>query len=187
MAHAVPSQVCDLIGEIFPDLATEQAVLGQSGNRRANDVRAVLDLLARIPEELIRLSAKDSALFWANSSALRNGWEDRNPSNNHVFSRPIGRAEHTSLFEIMRLLAKCPDEAPAPDSTGLEFLPDHLFRQGLRTQLSSANSALMNHEYRATAVLGGSVVEALLLGALEQEGESKVRAAAKGAPKKGLN
>jgi len=187
MAHAVPSQVCDLIAEIFPDLATEQAAMGQSGNRRANDVRAVLDLLARIPEELIRLSAKDSALFWANLSALRNEWEDRNPSNNQVFSRPIGRAEHTSLFEIKRLLAKCPDEASAPDTTGLKFLPDDLFREGLRTDLSSANSALMNHEYKATAVLGGSVVEALLLWALEQEGEPKVRATAKGAPKKGLN
>ena len=43
-------------------------------------MRAVLDLTASIPEELIRLSAGDDVLFWANLSALRNAWEDMKPS-----------------------------------------------------------------------------------------------------------
>src|ERR1022692_3824160 len=167
MAHAVPSQVCNFIVKIFPDLDAEPAEKGQHGNRRATDVRAVLDLLGRIPDELIRLSADDDALFWANASALRNAWEDRVPSTNHLLARPLSGAEHTSLFEVKRLLAKCPDEAPAVQTTGLEFLPNDRFRDGLRTDISSANSALLNHEYKAASVLGGSVVEALLLWGLE--------------------
>ena len=187
MAHAVPSQVCNFIVKIFPDLDAEPAEKGQHGNRRATDVRAVLDLLGRIPDELIRLSADDDALFWANASALRNAWEDRVPSTNHLLARPLSGAEHTSLFEVKRLLAKCPDEAPAVQTTGLEFLPNDRFRDGLRTDISSANSALLNHEYKAASVLGGSVVEALLLWGLEKEGEQKVRAIAMGAPKTALN
>jgi hypothetical protein len=188
MAHAVPSQVCNLILKIFPDLDTEPAEKGQQGIRRATDVHPVLDLLERIPDELIRLSADDAALFWANTSALRNSWEDRNRSTNQIFARPLSGAEHTSLFEIKRLLAKCPDEAPAVQTTGLEFLPDDGFREGLRTDMSSANSALMSHEYKAATVLAGSVVEALLLWALVAEGEQNVRAKiGKSAPMKGLN
>lgn len=61
MAHAVPSQVCNLIVKIFPDVGTEQAEKGQHANRRATDVRPVLDLLERIPDELIRLSAEGDA------------------------------------------------------------------------------------------------------------------------------
>jgi hypothetical protein len=187
MAHAVPSQVCDLIGKLFPDLTAEEAKQGQHGIRRATDIRAGLELLARIPDELIRLSSDDAALYWANTAALRNEWEDRNQSINQVIVRPIGRADHTSLFETRRLLAKCSDEAPVVHTTGLEFLPNDRFREGLRTDISSANSALMNHEYKAAAVLGGSVVEALLLWGLEKEGEPKVRTTVQGAPTTAIN
>jgi hypothetical protein len=45
----------------------------------------------------------------------------------------------------------------------------------------------MNHEYKAATVLAGSIVEALLYWALEQEGEAKIRASAVGAPSKPLN
>jgi hypothetical protein len=188
VAHAVPSQICNLIGKIFPDLTTERADKNQHAVRRATDIRAVLDLVERIPDELMRLSAEDDALFRANTSALGNSWEDRNSTNNSVIVRPLTGIEHTSLFEINRLLVKCPDEAPAAQTTGLEFLPDDKFREGLRTDISSADSALMNHENKAASVLGGSVVEALLLWALETEGEQKVRTIiGKRAPKRGFN
>lgn len=187
MAYVVPSQVWALIGKLFPDLDAEPAQQDQQGVRRATDVRAILDQLGLIPEELIRLSADDFVLFLANTSALRNSWEDRVQSHNNVFTRSLSKAEHTTLFEIKRLLAKCPDEAPAAKTTGLEFIPDDQFREALRTDFSSANSALMNHEYKAATVLGGSVVEALLLWALEKHGDAKVRAAATGVPAKPLN
>jgi hypothetical protein len=175
MARAVPSQVRNFMGKVFPDLDAEPAQQGQQGIRRATDVRPVLDLLGIIPDELIRLSAEDSVLFWASTSALRNAWEDRNQSNNQLFDRPLARAEHTCLFEIRRLLSKCQDEAPAAQTTGLEFLPDDEYRETLRTDLSSANSALINHEYKGATVLAGSVVEALLFWALDELGETHIR------------
>jgi hypothetical protein len=189
MSRAVPSQVCSLIRKIFPTLAKEMAEKCQQQIRRASDIRAVLELLGRIPDELIRLSADDAVVFWANAFALRNAWEDRVKANGHhnVFDKPLSEADHTLLFEIERLLAKCPDEASAAQTTGLEFLPDAPFRESLRTDISAANSALMDHEYKAATVLAGSVVEALLLWGLDKVGESSVRATARGVPKTTLN
>jgi hypothetical protein len=142
MAHMVPSQVCDLMRKLFPDLDAESARQSHQTIRRATDVRPVLDLLALIPRELIRLSADDFALYVANTSALRNAREDRNQSNNQVFARSLANAQHTTLFEIGRLLAKCPDEAPAVQTTGLEFIPDARYREALRADISSADLSL---------------------------------------------
>lgn len=188
MAHAVPSQVRDVIVKLFPGLDKEQAQPGAIGLYAATQVRAVLDLLDRIPEELIRLPADESAMFWANISALRSAWEDRTKPANQVGVAPLPSSEHSPIFEIRRFLAKCPDEAAAPQTTGLEFLlSDGEFREALRTDISSANSSLINHEYKEATVIGGSVVEALLLWSLEKHGEANVRAAARGAPPQPLN
>jgi hypothetical protein len=47
-------------------------------------------------------------------------------------------------------------------------IPDPAFREGLRLDISTAEQALANGEWKATTVLAGSVVEALLLWALQQ-------------------
>lgn len=187
MAHAVPSQVRKLIKELWPDLDKEQPQRGRRALYAGTYVRAVLDLLDRIPEYLIRLSAHESALFWANISALRNAWEDRNSAANQVEVAPLSPSGHTPIFEVSKFLAKCPDEAPTAQTTGLEFISDPQFREALRTDISSASSSLINHEYKSATVLAGSVVEALLLWALETRGEDYVRATTTAVPAEPLN
>jgi hypothetical protein len=188
MAHAVPSQVCNLIARLFPDLGKEVAQPGAHGLRPGTAVRAVLDLIDKIPDELVRLSADDFAFYYANVSALQSAWDDRNRSANQVTVGPLPNEGHTTLFEIYRMLGKCPDEAAVAATTGLEFIPNDEFREALRSDISSANSALMNREYKAATVLAGSVVEALLFWALEKEGETEVRTRLdKAAPPKPLN
>ncbi len=189
MAYAVPSQVRESILRLFPGIQSEPSEGGQRPIRVATTVRAALDLLARIPDELIQLSITDFADYYGNVAALSGAWEDRNAANNQVNDRElIPHSGHTSLFEIQRLLAECPDQAPAATTTGLTFLrSDPDFRESLRTDISSANSSLLNHEYKEATVIAGSVVEALLLWALETHGEQKVRAAASGVPSKPLN
>jgi hypothetical protein len=187
MARPVPSQLRELIARLFPELKTEQDIQGEAGHRQAAAVGAVLGLLESIPEELIHLSAEDSALYWGNAYALRSAWEDRNQSSNQVAVGRLPYRGHSFLFEIDRLLAKCPDEAPTAQTAGLEFILDVQLREVLRTDISSANSALINHEYKAATVLAGSVIEALLLWGLETYGEPRVRAAFASAPAKPLN
>jgi hypothetical protein len=185
MAYAVPSQVRQSILKLFPGIEAEPNEQGQRPLRVGTTIRAVLELLDRIPDELIRLPSSDFADYYGNVSALRGAWEDRNKSTNQLHDRElIPHSGHTSLFEIQRLLAKCPDQAPVPRTTGLDFLvSDREFHEAMRTDISSANSSLMNHEYKKATVIAGSVVEALLLWALEKHGDNDVRAAAKNPPK----
>jgi hypothetical protein len=185
--RVVPSQVREVMRLLFPDLEREPAQVGQHGLYRGNDIRAILDLVERIPDELIQLWPDESALYLANVRALHNEWTDRNTSNNQLAVRPLGRGEHTSLFEVRRLLAKCPDEAAALATTGFEFIQDVDFRNLLRADLGAANADLVNHHYKASTVLAGSVVEALLLWGLERLGETNVRTAYLKAPKGFLN
>ena len=85
---------------------------------------------------------------------------------------PGGR---TPLREVFDLLGKCPDQSPSEETTGLEFVSDKQLREGLRVDISAATSALNNHEYKASTVLAGSVIEALLLWGLNELDEQEVR------------
>jgi hypothetical protein len=186
MAHVVPSQVCELIRTLFPGVEQEQPVRGERGLYGASRVRAVLDQLGRIPDYLIRLPASEAGLFQANVSALESAWADRNSSHDQLSVTQISPSGYRPLPEILRTLASCPDEAPDARTRSLEFIGDASLRESLRADISTGASALANHEYKASTVLAGSVVEALLLWALETYGEAKVRAAST-APRKPLN
>jgi hypothetical protein len=61
------------------------------------------------------------------------------------------------------MLAKCPDQSPSPATADLSFIADVALRNNIRTDLSTANSALHNAEWKASTVLAGAVIEALLL------------------------
>jgi hypothetical protein len=192
MSHTVPSQACVLITKLMPELDSEQSPLTQAVIRQASDVKAVLDCVESIPDELIQLSPDEAALFRANVSALRSAWEDRSkPPHNNVFIKTLNKHDHTWPFEIKRLLAKCSDMAPFAATTGFEFIKDIDLRNVLRTDASSAFSDLLNHEYKSATVLAGSVVEAQLLWALEETDPTTLAATLTAKfprqPKKALN
>lgn len=70
---------------------------------------------------------------------------------------------------LRHALAKCADDAPRVDTAGLSFIADKDFREDLRRDVSTAHSALTNGEWKPATVIAGSVVEALLLWALQQQ------------------
>ena len=73
------------------------------------------------------------------------------------------------LTHIRIALSKCNDSAPAEATPGLAFIKDDDLRESLRTDIAEADRALINSEWKAATVLSGSVIEALLLWALQQE------------------
>jgi hypothetical protein len=177
MAHAVPSQVCDLIVRLFPTVYQQTFQPGSNVLLDPRFVKAVLDVLDKVPEELLKLPATDATTLWANVSALQLAFDDRAHTSQHPQTRPLPPSNLQPVGEIYRLLNLCPDEIPAPATAGLEFVTDIQLRAVLRTDLSAAASALANHEYKAATVLAGSVVESLLLWALETTGMAAVRKA----------
>lgn len=78
---------------------------------------------------------------------------------------------------IRRGLIRCPDEAAILRHDQLLFIKEEHFRVALERDFSAANSALKNGEWKAATVLAGSVLEALLLWAVEKEDPVKVEGA----------
>jgi len=180
MARLVPSTVRDCIRELHPPLKDEVGATLQAGATATlgkHIVRAIVDLLDQIPAELIVLSAQDYARFSMTVSVVRNALENEMPG------RGVGNASmpvlppggRTPLREVYDLLGKCPDQSPSVATTGLEFVSDAQLRESLRMDISAATSALNNHEYKASTVLAGSVIEALLLWGLSELGDQEVR------------
>lgn len=75
--------------------------------------------------------------------------------------------------EIVRsALAKCLDEGPATVASSLVFIKgasDTALRVALQTDLGSVERALSNGEWKAATVVAGSIIEALLLWAINQK------------------
>ncbi len=177
MPRVVPSQVRAVIKRLYSDVETELSQKGATFPISKAVVRAIVELLNDVPAELITLEADDYANFSVNLSALRVARDSDHPvfgvGNTEIVTLP--ESDHTPLRVIYDLLAKCRDQAPTAGTSGLEFIIDFALRGDLRTDLSAAYSALMNHEYKAATVLAGSVVEGLLLWALEKEGDADLR------------
>lgn len=76
---------------------------------------------------------------------------------------------------IYTALKECPDVSPSPETAGLEFIEEEGFRDNLRVDISSTEIAFSNGEWKGATVLAGSVVEALLLWALQARNPSDIK------------
>jgi hypothetical protein len=170
MRRIVPSQARTFIDEINR--------CNDAGDIRINSVgsaklTAALELVDQIPEELLTLDAgsysvlilakaqiKEIVVTWkANRMAARS-------LQDYMFN-----ASNNPLTLMRDVLAKCPDESPAPSASELDFISNPDLRMNLRVDISAINRALSNGEWKAATVLAGSVIEALLLWALQQRSD----------------
>jgi len=174
MIRVMPRQVVDLIDSLFPFAMTEQP--GTSGAptldwRNRYQLVSLLELAGNIPEHLVILDAELVAKFVIAMAVLRTAvttWENNiNAPNSGVAGMPQFDGLHP-VTAIRLTLSNCPDEAPSPDTTGLEFIEDPDLRESIRLDISTANIDLANGESKAATVMAGAAVEALLLWALQE-------------------
>ena len=78
---------------------------------------------------------------------------------------------------IRKALLSCPDDVPPRHSNELPFIRDANSRKTLLIDLETARSALNHGEWKAATVLGGSLVEALLLWAVQQKAAADIQTA----------
>lgn len=167
MPRVVPSQVVGLIDQLFPFIAD-----GSEPNRTLDHgslpyLAAVLELIDQLPKELMPLGRDQFVAFVKSVAAIR-AVIPRWQGASHRF--PLYPFPDGSPLRLLRnALLVCPEESPAAATTELNFIPDEKLRESLRIDISAANRALANAEWKAATVLGGSVVEALLLWALKQK------------------
>jgi hypothetical protein len=174
MPRVVPSQVVATIESRFKVIIDPGQARGFTPIIRGF-LSGLLRLLDKIPEELLQLSASDYADFITAVEALRTCADERGPTRNY------GPIEMNAIRDIHRLLQACPDDAPSPSTSDPAFVTDPQLRTDLHRDLGEVNRALQNGEWKGATVLAGSVVEALLLWALQNKKTgAEIQAAAAG-------
>lgn len=177
MPRVVPTQVVEFIDNYFPFAANESEsrnhVLGISP-KEATGLTAIVDLVQQIPDQLIALEGHEYAALITGLAAVRTAisrWQEQGKAS-LIYITAFN--DLSPIFLIRQGLSSCPDEFPSPGTAALDFISDQELRESVRTDISTTNTALSNGEWKATTVLAGSVVEALLLWALQQHGLTDV-------------
>ena len=178
MPRVVPSQIVDIIDQIVPEAKGQidtQEKRFSIGRDRENSVAAIVDLVDQIPSELLVLPSEQYAMLVASIAALKTvlkTWKLRD----YGLDRIPGFGNLNPITHIRNALSSCPDEFPAKDTSELTFISDTNFRKNLEIDISATNKALANGEWKAATVLAGSVIEALLLWAINQRDDSEIEA-----------
>jgi hypothetical protein len=176
MPQTVPSQVVEFIDQVFPFAKNQKEGDGaQLASSHAPTLAAIVNLVNLIPGHLIDLSRSDYTTFVASLEAIRTSlgqWQSRGAD--HALKKVPGLGKLSPVTHLRRCLGKCPDELPSPGTPGLDFINDVALRDNLRGDLSAVNQALANGEWKAATVLSGSVIEALLLWAIQQQPSTNI-------------
>lgn len=179
MSRVVPSQIVTLIAQFFPQVLEQREHNNAMnfGLDKMPHCTAILRLLAQVPPELIVLEGPRYTEFEyaiaAVDAALKH-WS----SHQDWLLQSVPQFRNLSpirlIYDGLRL---CPDEFPTPATADLAFITDAGFRENLRLDLSAVNADLVNGEWKGATVLAGSLCEALLLWALQQQPPEAVIAA----------
>lgn len=137
------------------------------GMGAAGTLSAIVQLIDRIPEQLLVLDDSSYAEFLASVAILRHAlqmWEARGGA--HELKKIPGFRELNPVNLVRQALAQCPDEVPSAEAQELVFIGDEELRRSLQSDVEAAYKAYEFGEWKAATVLAGTVVEALLLWAV---------------------
>jgi hypothetical protein len=134
-------------------------------------VAGVVRLIEAIPDELLALAGSDrTAFFFAleHTRTVVTRWMSNDVSGIILRSPPSGPPTPHPLKVLQNLLSKCPDEIAPDTAPTLPFLSGSAdFQRDLRRDIASVEAAILAREWKTATVIGGSVIEALLLWSLE--------------------
>jgi hypothetical protein len=182
----VPSEVVGYIDQALSFVPKDDLGHGQSFHVSRGIRTALLGLVEitdRVPEHLIIDSAALTDII-CGVQAIRTVVREAETqdfrsqlSGLAATLEPIAPNQWNPVILIRRAFARCPDDAPGPHVERLPFISDDLLRRSLETDLDAIDRAHAGREWKAT-VLGGSVVEAMLLWRIEQQQSAVVQATA---------
>jgi len=168
MPKVVPSQVVEVIDQVFPSAKNQkdtQQGRFSIGREYQNEVAAIAELVDSIPTELLTISPKDYTALQLAVTALKvtiPTWQLRN----YGLERIHGHGNLNPVTIIRNTLSKCSDEGILKSTSDLSFISIQELKDSLRADISSANQALQNGDWKAATVLAGATIETLLLYAL---------------------
>ena len=182
MARIVPTTVKKFIEE-EPALANctsqDKDKQPQLSHLQAFELSALLDLLDQVPEELMPTDTDAHMDLVLGTNAIRHALAVWRSGDQKTILKPLKRwGGRNPVALVWKALAVAPDEAPAATTKKLSFITDAGARATLQNDAAAVERAIHNGEWKAATVLAGSVIEAMLLWALQQD-----KAAALGASK----
>jgi hypothetical protein len=160
MPKVVPSQIVEVIDQIFPkakDQKDSQQDRFPVTRANQNELAAIVDLFEQIPGELIILDQKDYTALRLAVTAIKNtipAWNLRDYGLNRIHG--FGNLNPVTI--IRNSLSKCPDEGVLNTVSDLKFISIQELRESLRIDISSANQAFQNGEWKAATVLAGASI-----------------------------
>jgi len=147
MPRVVPSQIIEVIDELFPEVKTNSRVTIRSGPSLA----AILSLTKELPPELLTLTGQhlsDYIVAISLAETIQKIWT----GGGNSFQ--VNEHRGTSVMALLRqTLANCPDQVPSPDTTKLLFITDPDLRESIRQDISAASQDSMNAEWKGATVL----------------------------------
>jgi hypothetical protein len=146
---------------------------GPLGSHEAPAIAAVLSLVDQIPTELLAtMPAERYQELLLGTGALRTAvdtWARQGTGHLMRDLRKLGNP----LYLVYRALKEAKDEAPSEQTTALAFVTDVDLRDALRLDIAEVDRALSEGRWKSATVIGGSVIEALLLWAIDKIGPTK--------------
>jgi hypothetical protein len=181
MPRVVPSQVVAFIDQAFPWAANQVIGVGTNLLRQnSGPVAGLLDLLDRVPDELITVNGAPYNSLVTSAAAIKDRlglWQAQGgpPALELVFVSGLPQLSPVRL--IRDTMSACPDQSPAPATAQLNFIPDKDLRANLRNDIGAVDRALSDGEWKGATVLAGSAIEAILLWDLQNRRAASVPAA----------
>lgn len=157
MLTTTPSDIVNFIKQAFPNLTVriDRSVHG--------NVRGLATLLRALPDSAVLVASPDRSRLIAASGeieAMIATWESGTlDARQQSFYA-------TAIASCLRVLEKCPDQAPSKSTPRLAFVGDDELRNDLELDVTAVESALAAGSWKVAVVLSGSVIEALLLNEL---------------------
>jgi hypothetical protein len=167
MAIVVPSQIVAYIDTKFPAAAERKSFYVPSDYLAS--VAYVLSLVDNLPASSNTLQGASSVEFGEAVEALRVAVTTWNRGDKQYKLEKLTGGHNLNPLAVLRKhLATLSDDLRSPVTSELDFIKDDDFRSSLRVDIAAAHRALGVADWKGCTVVGGSVVEALLLWALDQ-------------------
>lgn len=188
MKNIYPSEVVRFIDQVFPwakagrEISRPELRLDQL----SHVFGALVELVQQLQPELLPANEKKRSQLLVATTQIRELIQaGRSGLVPYLPKETYGIGPRDPVSYIRDALANLPDQVVPKSTATLTFLNDPEMAESLRADIATASSALRNGEWKAAAVLSGSVIEALLFWALQKTHTEKIQAHAIG-PKKPL-
>jgi hypothetical protein len=179
----VPSQIVRFI-----DASLGVFIAGQQSTALHPSVcgalNALIRLIEELPNSLLPCEPEAYSHLIRSMESIRFAVERAGSQESRSYAtsgppqlQPDGGGQPSQVSIIRDVLAGCPDEMPPRHSSDLSFVKDPAIRDALLLDLEATRLALLNSEWKAATVFGGSLVEALLLWAVEKQAPADIQAA----------